>query len=172
MIRIHPDLEADMVDVKNIRPHPMNANNGDVDEIRASMQIVGCYRPVYVSALSGHIVGGHHVYEALLAEGHQRVPVKMVDCKTPEEELRVLAADNGIARRARMDPGLEIELLTALEATEFGLTGTGSDEYDLARLRAELDDPFHPGAGATITDDEDTYVASHTCTSCGEVCNG
>lgn len=160
-----------MVDAGSIRPHPMNANNGDVDEIRASMHIVGCYRPVYVSALSGLIVGGHHVYESLLAEGHTRVPVKMVDCKTPEEELRVLAADNGIARRARMDPGLEIELLTALEATEFGLVGTGSDGYDLARLRSELDDPFHPGAGGGI-EEEETYVGSHACTSCGQVCNG
>lgn len=165
MIRVHPDLEDCMTSIESVTPHPENANNGDVDEIVASMRIVGCYRPVYASALTGRIVGGHHVFEALLSEGHTRVPVKWVDCRTEEEELRVLAADNGIARRARMDPGLELELLLKLEATEFGLVGTGSDEYDIRRLRDDLEDPYTP-TGMGIPPEENPVVQT-TCPQCG-----
>ena len=169
MIRVHEDLLGEMVAVDQVRPHPRNANNGDVEEIVASMQIVGCYRPVYVSRRSNLIVGGHHVFEALVSQGFTQVPVKWVDCRSEEEEVRVLAADNGIARRARMDPGLEMEMLTYLEATEFGLAGTGSDEYDLARLKADLEDPFHAtGFGG----EQGEMDFGHTCSECGGVCHG
>lgn len=152
-----------MASATAVTPHPANANNGDVEEIVASMQIVGCYRPIYASARSGHIVGGHHVYEALLSQGHQRVPVKWVDCQSDEDELRVLAADNAIAKRSRMDPGLELDMLEALHGTELGLVGTGYEVEDLTFLRGDVNDPFVPG-GFGIEDEP--VGIQHTCPKC------
>jgi ParB-like chromosome segregation protein Spo0J len=162
MIRFGGDLDDLMVDVSKLRPHPANPNNGDVDEIRASLRAIGCYRPIYASTSTGHIVGGHHLYEALLSEGHQRVPVLWRDY-TPEEELRALAADNAIARRARMDPGLELDLLEALHGTETGLVGTGYEDEDLTFLRGDVHDPFVPG-GFGIEDEP--VGIQHTCPNC------
>jgi len=168
-VRYAKGLDSLMVEAEVLSPHPRNPNNGDTEEIVASILSVGCYRPIYANLDTGRIVGGHHVYEALLSLGETRVPV-VWGTYSAEDEMRVLVADNGIARRARMDPALELELLTELHGTDRGLVGVGSDEYDLARLKAELEDPFHPGVYTAPEEGTEDY--GHTCTQCGGICHG
>lgn len=137
MIRFPAAVRALMAPADTVTPHPSNANNGDVDEIVQSLHINGCYRPIYYSTVTGHIIGGHHLYEALLSEGYDQIPLLPYENLTPEDELRILAADNYIARKARMDPGLEIEMLKKLRETETGLAGTGVDEEYLRDIVGE-----------------------------------
>lgn len=165
MIRFAEQLESLMVDAALVRPHPLNPNNGDVGEILASMERIGCYRPIYASEETGHITGGHHVYAALLEAGFDKVPV-VWQRYTPEEELVALAADNQIAKRAMMDPGLELALVEAIHGSGLGLAGSGYEEIDLSRLREEIGDPFTPEQlGFPIPQDE----ASVRCPNCEAV---
>lgn len=128
MIRFPAAVRELMAPADLVRPHPKNANNGDVEEIVKSLHINGCYRPIYYSTATGYIIGGHHLYEALLSEGFTQIPLLPYENLTPVEELRILAVDNYIARKARMDPGLELEMLKELRETEMGLEGSGVDE--------------------------------------------
>lgn len=144
MIRmLAPELEALMVDATSIHPHPHNPNNGDTEAIVESMVTDGVYRPIYASRASGNIVAGHHVYEALLSQGMDRVPVLFLDVDE-EEELRILAKDNRIAQLAWMDPALELALVKRIASTEQGLVGTGYDDQWMLKAVTAASVPFVP----------------------------
>jgi ParB-like chromosome segregation protein Spo0J len=133
-----------MVPVQGIHPHPQNANNGDVDEIVASILTNGVYRPIYATA-DGTIVAGHHLYAALLELGALKVPVLTVDVD-PSGARRILLADNRVAALARVDDGLLMDLLKMVSEEDRGLTGTGYDDRYLEaladRLRVEASSPL------------------------------
>lgn len=162
MIHFPPEVAGLFKPLSLCRPHPDNPNNGDIDAIVESLHVNGCYRPIYYSTATGHIVGGHHLYHALLSEGMTHGPLLGYDGLTPEAELRILAADNQIARLARMDPALELQMMKRLLDTETGLRGSGYDEQNYhdalggtATGRAgediNLDEPTHcPHCGAEI----------------------
>lgn len=164
MIRFHPALETLMVPVQGIHPHPHNANNGDVDEIVASILTNGVYRPIYATA-DGTIVAGHHLYAALLELGALKVPVIQVDVDESGAR-RILLADNRIAALARVDDGLLMDLLKMVSEEDKGLTGTGYDDRYLTalrdRLRAENSGPieFDTRGGESL-------VHTVTCPECG-----
>jgi ParB-like chromosome segregation protein Spo0J len=164
VIYVHESLMPDMVDAALVKPHHENANNGDVDAIVESMDRVGIYRPIIVSRRSGRILAGHHVYEAMLREGFEQVPVKYVDVDEDKERV-ILLGDNGIARRAWLDPALEIDLLKrVMEAGDDvseSLLGTGYDAQMVAALVQAHSTPFHPSGSSVNSRDV-------TCPACGE----
>ena len=159
MIRFPDAVKALMAPADTVTPHPENANSGDVDEIVQSLHINGCYRPIYYSTATGHIIGGHHLYEALLSEGYDQIPLLPYENLTPEDELRILAADNRIARLARMDVGLELAMLKKLKDSDTGLAGTGYDEEYLRDLSGEAGRGF---SGEDIDVEEKLH-----CPHCG-----
>ena len=106
MIRFLFDTEGLMTPIGSVSQHPENDNNGDVDEIVASMSTVGVYRPIYASAETGYIVAGNHTYLGMLELGADFVPVIWLQHLTPAMERRILYTDNKIARNARPDPRL------------------------------------------------------------------
>lgn len=134
MIRFHKALSDLMVPKDSITPNPENDNNGDVDEVIASIMKVGCYRPIYVSANTGHILAGHTLYAALLELGALMVPALYLDADSPDE-LRILLGDNQIARLARRDDMATLALLEQLNTEDNGLIGTGFHDRDLENLR-------------------------------------
>lgn len=133
-VRFHPSLEDLMVPRDSIQMHPENANNGDVDEIIASILSVGCYRPSYYSAKTGYILAGNNLYAALVELGCLMVPAMPVHV-TPEQEDRILVGDNAIARRAKTDDAALLRLLDRIEDTEIGLIGIGFDQRQKDDLR-------------------------------------
>lgn len=161
-VRFHPALEPLMVPKDSITPNPDNPNNGDVDEIIASILRNGCYRPIY-AAEDGTILAGHHLYAALLELGCLMVPVLYVTTDAAGAR-RIMLADNRIAALARTDDALLLELLDIVSAEDHGLSGTGYDERYLEALRerALLDagTPLH-------TDLPDTASTDLTCPACG-----
>ena len=140
-IRYLFDTEGMMTPVENIRTHPDNDNNGDIDEIVASMRATGVYRPIYASRETGYILAGNHTYLALLELGARYVPVQWIDADDVAE-LRILAADNKIARNARPDPALTADLLRKIidrsplptKDPEAALVGTGFGITEAERL--------------------------------------
>lgn len=139
MIRFLFDTEGLMVPIDRVSQHPENDNNGDVEEIVASMRTVGVYRPIYASSETGYIVAGNHTYIGMLELNAEFVPVIWLDNLTPAQERRILYLDNKIARNARPDPALTKELVANIVNDVHGdvaaaLIGTGLTMAEYERL--------------------------------------
>lgn len=145
-------VETRLVNLAELRPHPDNPNNGDVEEVAASLATNRQYRSICVNVgtFTGRpqeILAGHTTVAAALSLGWAQLRADLVDVDD-EAARRILAADNRLARLARMDPALEAALLAGIE----DLTGTGYDADYLAELQAAL------GAGSItpgMTDPDD-----------------
>jgi ParB-like chromosome segregation protein Spo0J len=164
MLRFHAALADLMVPAATITPDPRNANNGDIDEIVASLLVNGCYRPVYASQETGTIIAGHHLYAALLELGAQMIPVMWLD-GDDEAGVRIMLADNRIAALARMDEALLLDLLRAIDTTPTGLTGTGYDD----RYLQDLTERILNEGGPQVPDEDLTHQI--TCPNCGHQWN-
>lgn len=158
MIRFHDSVKPLLVDAGRLTPHQQNPNNGDVEEIVTSVQVNGCYRPVY-AAPDGRIIAGHHLYAALLELGATQVPVLFLDEGAEVAYKRIMVGDNEIARRARNDPGVLLEVLKEIRVeSEHGLAGTGVDDYDMLRLLDEINEPSTGFGGGTTTPSATIHV--------------
>jgi hypothetical protein len=153
-----------MIPKNSIFPDPTNANNGDVDEIIASILSNGCYRPIYATE-DGKIVAGHHLYAALLELGALMVPVIYVDGDNADGR-RIMVADNRIAALAKQDDALLLQLLEMIAAEDRGLPGSGYDERYLIALREKvLSDSTQPLEYDTRGSED--LVHTITCPACG-----
>lgn len=132
-VRFHDDLDSLMVPIDDVRPHPDNYNNGDVDLIIESIRANGMYRPVYVDRETNEIVAGNHTWLACKELGATVIPIIRVDGDSLNQ-LRVMIADNVTARRAQPDLGLLLPLLERLNGEE-ALLGSGYDDDSLNMLR-------------------------------------
>ena len=163
-IKWHEGVKDQLVAADTVKPHPENANSADVDVIVESIRRNGVYRPLIVQKRSRYILAGHGTYAALMElqqdDAHPQVPVSLVQCDEATAR-RIVAVDNRSAARARMDDGLLLQLLTALDGD---LIGTGFDDDDLARLEVDVNAPFQP-----IDDDDDSLdsVDAKPCPKCG-----
>jgi ParB-like chromosome segregation protein Spo0J len=164
VIRFHPALADLMVPAQSLFPNPENANNGDVDEIVASILTNGCYRPVYATG-DGEIVAGHHLYAALLELGAVMVPVMYVEADESGAR-RIMLADNRIAALAKTDDALLLQLLQMVSHEDKGLTGTGFDERYLAALRDKVMADVTAPLEYDLRGSED-LVHTITCPACG-----
>lgn len=168
MIRYLFDTEGLMTPIENVTQHPDNDNNGDVDEIVASMRTTGVYRPIFASRETGYIVAGNHTYLGMVELGAKFVPVVWLDI-TEEQGLRILAADNKIARNARPDPGLTRVLLQKIVESsrmptrdpEAALVGTGWSQAEYERIIR----PPKPLDLSSVT--RGTLEHTYKCPECG-----
>lgn len=138
-----------MVDLSTLRPDPDNANEGDVDSVIESIEVNGYINPMIARADNGMIVAGHTRYAALMELGETRGPVLFMD--TDENgALRYQVGDNQTARRARLNPTLQLEILKRLQHTDDGLLGTGYDEILMQDLmlqkERDAEQEFYSGA--------------------------
>jgi hypothetical protein len=122
----------------DLRPHPKNYRSHPEDQLehlRQSLREHGWYRNVLI-ARDGTILGGHGIVEAAKSLGLREAPAVRLDLDPDEPRaLKVLTADNELARLAEVDDRLLSELLK--EVKDFdpeGLLGTGYDEAMLANL--------------------------------------
>jgi hypothetical protein len=134
MVQYHADLAPLLTDIDTVTQWPKNYNNGDVEEIAASIEINGMYRPIYVQRSTGYILAGNHTWEACKSLGATLIPVVYLDVDDTTAK-RVAIGDNEIARLARPDNAALLELLEDLAATD-SLLGTGMTQRDLLQLRA------------------------------------
>lgn len=161
----HESSRPLLVPISEVMPYENNANNGDVDIVRDSIQTNGFYGAIIAQKGFGTIIAGHTRYEALLSLGSEWIPVIWVETSNVSA-ARMRVVDNRSTRMGRDDPALLLEeLQQILEAdTDMLLAGTGYLETDLEEIRALLDEPLD-------FDDEDfAKQRSHhvcVCPQCG-----
>jgi hypothetical protein len=129
-VRFHQSITGLLQDINTLKPHPENANNGDVDAIVESILVNGFYpQPIVVNEDTNEIVIGNHRYFALMELGSELAPVLYIDSDA-EATLRIMLADNRINDLRRYDMGQLKNLLERLSGTDTGLKGTGfADDY-------------------------------------------
>jgi len=161
----HPDSVPLLVSIEEVHPYENNANNGDVDIVRDSIEVNGFYGAVIAQKGTGTLIAGHTRYEALLSLGADQIPVLWVGASNVAA-ARMRLVDNRSTRMGKDDPALLLaELQEILETdNDVLLSGTGYLETDLEEIRRLLDEPLD-------FDDEDfAKQRSHhvcVCPQCG-----
>lgn len=132
-------FRAELVSVKDLKPHPRNYQTHpefQIRHIKKSIQDHGFYRNVVV-AKDLTILAGHGVVEAATSLGIDQIPVHIVDVEPNESKaLQILTGDNEINNLAVVNDRLLTELLKEIvsESDLEGLAGTGFDEAQLTSL--------------------------------------
>ena len=139
----HESSRPLLVPIEEVMPYANNANSGDVDIVRDSIQTNGFYGAIIAQKGFGTIIAGHTRYEALLSLGSELIPVIWVETSNVSA-ARMRIVDNRSTRMGRDDPALLLEeLQSILEAdADLLLTGTGFLETDLEEIRALLEEPL------------------------------
>lgn len=133
-VRFLDGLEPLLVPITQIRPHPDNPNNGDMDELVESILGHGFYSIIIAQAGTGFIAIGNHRYAALLELGSEVAPVLFVDCDDLET-IKMMLHDNRTSDLRKYDEGLRKKMLEDL-AEQGALKGTGYTEHALAVMKA------------------------------------
>jgi hypothetical protein len=140
-VHFQQSLDPLLVGIDDVRQHPRNPRNGDVDAITESIVVNGLYRPVYAQRSTCYLLAGNHVWQALKSLGVKQVPVVWLDVDDATA-ARILLADNRLADRGGYDDGLLLELLSEIDLAD-SLLGTGYLPGDLAALRALTEEPLN-----------------------------
>lgn len=140
LVQIHQALEPLLVPIDSIAQHPQNPNNGDLEEICASIEVNGLYRPVYVQESTSYIVAGNGTWQGAKMLDAEQIPVIRLDIDD-QTATRIMLADNKIASLAVRDPALELPLLLELDS----LLGTGYQPYEVEKMQALTNAPVEPG---------------------------
>lgn len=156
------ELTIQYVSVDEVDPHPENANIGNLDAIKESIQINGYYAPMIVQSTTGFILAGNHRYAAAKALGYELVPVVYIDVDD-EEAKRIMVADNRTTRLGHDDDEALMNLLEQLGDSERGLLGTGYQHSDLQTLQdaaEKFNEDFatEPDPEREVTREEDWVV--------------
>lgn len=143
--------ETATLPINKLSPHPMNARQGNVALIKASLKELGQYRSIVVNqgTMTGRpfeILAGHHVVKARADLGEVDVMVDLVDVDD-ETGKKIMIMDNRSNDVAVYDALLQLELLESLG----DLDGTGYDPGDLDAMRA-----LHEDHSWEISDLQDT----------------
>lgn len=134
-------LEISEVLVDEVSQHPDNANNGDLEALKESIQVNGFFSPIIVQASTGYIIAGNHRWQVANELGMVTIPAIILDVDD-EKAKRMMIADNRITRLGRDDPAMLADLLSDLSETDFGLMGTGFSHNDLQTMLDMLDKPM------------------------------
>lgn len=136
-VATHPQIrETEVVPIADLKPHERNYRSHPPDQLEhltSSLREHGLYRNVVI-ARDGTLLAGHGVVEAAKAEGFEEIAVVRLDVDPDDDEaIKVLTADNELARLAEVNDRLLSEHLKKLAETG-NLLGTGFDEAMLANL--------------------------------------
>lgn len=139
----HEQSRAMLVPIDQVTPYENNANNGDVDVVRDSIETNGFYGAVIAQEGTGSLIAGHTRYEALLSLGSTEIPVIWVKTSNVQA-ARMRLVDNRSTRLGQDDPGLLLEELQAIiEAdADMLLAGTGFLEHDMEDIRRRIEEPL------------------------------
>lgn len=135
-VKFHSALDSILIPITELKPHPENANNGDVDAIVESILVNGFYpQPIVADRRNGEIVIGNHRYFALMELGSEVAPVFYVDNDDEIEILRIMLVDNRTNDLRRYDMGQLAKVLEKIKDSANTLSGTGFSEDYLEKLR-------------------------------------
>lgn len=137
MVNFVEDVRDKLVPIEQVKQHPDNPNNGDVEKLIESIQVNGFYTTITADRQTGYILAGNHRYQALHALGATQIPVVWVD-KDRHGTLRILVGDNATGQLAEVDRSGQAEILRELMESNLGIAGTGFDPDSYQRLLEQL----------------------------------
>lgn len=165
---------ARLVELADLKPYPGNANVGDVEGLKESLEANSQYRPIVVNAGGERsrmtILAGNHTAEAALQLGWKKIRVWFVDVDD-DAARRINLADNRWPERSHREAPALAALLEAAQANG-GLEGTGYSEDDATSMIAALGADGDGGAGAGPPGefpgvDPEELEIEHVCPKCG-----
>lgn len=143
-------LEALLVPITDIKPHPENYKTHPPDQIkslRASLKAFGCTSPIKAN-LEGLIVAGHGMYQMYIEDGYTHIPV-VYEALDKQLSKAYLVADNETARRAITEDSKLAELLKGItDIPDFDIDAVGFTNDDYTQLLSDVtahDNKFKPG---------------------------
>lgn len=134
-------LEITELLVSEVSQHPDNANNGDLEALKESIEVNGFFSPIIVQASTGYIIAGNHRWQVANELGMVTIPAIVLDVDD-EKAKRMMLADNRITRLGRDDPAMLASVLEELSESDLGLMGTGFSHNELQTLLDQLDKPL------------------------------
>lgn len=155
-------LEIVEILVDEVSQHPDNANNGDLEALKESIEANGFFSPIIVQASTGYIIAGNHRWQVANEIGMVSIPAIVLDVDDMQAK-RMMLADNRITRLGRDDPALLTELLSDLSESDLGLLGTGFSHNDLQTMLDMADKPLEfdeepENEGGSSHDSVDAYI--------------
>lgn len=139
-VTFHDSLDPLLVDINDVKAHPNNPRNGDIDAVAKSIVVNGYIAPVVVQRSTGHIIAGNHRYYALMSLGSELIPVVWVDLDDLSAKNYMLD-DNRTSDLGNYDNANLVAVLEELE--EAGrLEQSAYTPYDLEVLKHLIDMPL------------------------------
>lgn len=149
-MKLH-ELQVVLEPLDQLRQHPDNPNNGDVDALEESIEVNGFYSPIVVQRSTRYILAGNHRYLAAMRLHAREIPTIWLDVDD-DSARRIMLADNQITRRGHDDEAMLANMLQDVYATDLGLSGTGYDNRMMAKLLADLNEPVDFDANPLVDD--------------------
>jgi len=149
-------LRPHIIPIDQLKPWPGNPNEGDIDDIAASLKEYGQWRPAVVQKSTGQICIGNGMWRAAkerLGWGSIAAIVLDVD---DDRARRMLARDNRSRDKATYNDYLLADFLSELADTELGLDGTGYDEAFLDELLVRVEHDNDPATMPLPSTDDDS----------------
>src|SRR6266853_650465 len=130
------EQDARIVAIESICPHERNVNQADLGALLQSVEANGFYGFIGGAKSTGKILAGNHRWRVAEEEGATEIPASFIDVDD-QAALRILLADNRLARLGFDDTDALVELLQSIHNDQGSLVGTGFDDVELARLLAD-----------------------------------
>jgi ParB-like chromosome segregation protein Spo0J len=112
-----------IVPIGELRQHPDNPHNGDVERIQTSIKVHGIFRSVVVSE-DLVILAGNHTYQGALGEGKTAMVCHVLPIAHDHPQaIEIMLADNGAYEGSSNDAVTVLELLSRVESQMGTLEG-------------------------------------------------
>lgn len=164
--------KIEMVEVKKLKPHPLNANKHPKDQVERLAKIIeyqGFRYPVKVSKQTGFITSGHGRVDAAKLKGWTHVPVSYQDYETSDQEKADVHADNAIASWSEIDLSSVNDQLKDFDPSfDIDLLGIKNFTIDVAEKQGLTDEDEVPEKVDTICKPGDIWLLGEHRLMCGD----
>src|SRR6266849_6209978 len=144
------EQDARIVPIDSICPHERNVNQADLGALLQSVEVNGFYGFIVVQKSTGKILAGNHRWRLAKEQGATDIPVAFIDVDD-QAALRILLADNRLARLGFGDSDALADLLQSIRNDQGSLLGTGFDDIALQEL---LDALSRDSLGGGLCDED------------------
>lgn len=131
-------MEAIKIAVDTLIEFEGNPREGNIKELKSSLEVNGQYKPIVVQKSTNQILAGNHLWKAAKELGWTEINAVVIDV-TDEQAKKIVVADNRLADMGSYDEEALLNLLG-----EIDLTGTGYIPADVDDLLALIEEQAQP----------------------------
>lgn len=133
MSDIYMTTEIQVRPIEGLRPYERNArihDEGQLEELRASIETFGFVRPLLISS-DGGVLCGHGRLEAAKRAGMTALPCVLADHLSEAQKAAYILADNRLAEHSKWDKAVVSAELIRLRDAGFDISVTGFGQEDI-----------------------------------------